>query len=149
LEEQKRLEKLEQAERKFGHLMPKGQNGIPLFPNNNPNYGFRNDGTPKERGFLGVLKRPDGRISTEISIGVNFDGKEMEIPALVPTLSKDEIDFLLAGNKVSDAIVDKAIKHAIKRLNQGKSPFFQKDEKIAEIAKKYRKPSNIYAPYFH
>jgi hypothetical protein len=28
LEEQKRLEKLEQAERKFGHLIPKGQNGF-------------------------------------------------------------------------------------------------------------------------
>jgi len=91
-------------------------------------WGLRTDGTPKGPGFLGTLKRPDGHISTELSIGVGIDGKEIEIPSLVPTLTKDEINYLLKGNKPTKRIVDKAIKHAMKRINDGKSPFAQRGE---------------------
>ena len=69
------------------------------------------------------MKRPDGKVSTEISIGVNINGKETEIPTLVPTLTKDEIDYLLKGGKPTKEIVDKAVKHAKKRMSQGLSPF--------------------------
>ena len=72
-------------------------------------YGNRVDGTPKGPGFLGTLKRPDGKISTELSIGVEFDGKERLIPALVPTLTKTEIDYLLEGNNPSKTIINKSI----------------------------------------
>lgn len=87
------------------------------------NYGVRADGTPKGSGFLGELKRPDGGVSTELSIGVEFDGKEREIPALVPTLTKGEIDHLLSGGEPTEAIVDKAVAHAKGRLKAGKSVF--------------------------
>ena len=49
-------------------------------------YGKRTDGTKKGPGYFGELKRPDGSVSTEISVGVGFDDGEHEIPTLVPTL---------------------------------------------------------------
>ncbi len=88
----------------------------------------RVDGTNKGLGFLGPLKRPDGKISTELSIGVEFNGRETEIPSLVPTLTKGEIEHLLGGGKPTDGIVDKAVAHAKKRFKEGKSPFAQKGE---------------------
>lgn len=89
------------------------------------NYGVRADGTAKGPGFLGELKRPDGSVSTELSVGVNIDGKEIEIPTLVPTLTKPEIASLLAGEKPSDAIMKKAIDHAKQRMADGKSVFME------------------------
>ena len=94
-------------------------------------YGFRKDGTPKGIGFLGELKRPDGKVSTEFSIGVNFDGKETEIPSLVPTLTKEEINYLLnlkKGTKIPRNIIDKAVSHARDRISRGLSPFYVEGE---------------------
>lgn len=82
----------------------------------------------KGKGFLGTLRRPDGKVSTELSVGVNIDGKEMEIPTLVPTLDKKEIDYLLGGNKPTEEIIKKAVEHARKRIAEGKSPFYNEDE---------------------
>ena len=93
-----------------------------------PPAGARPDGTAKGSGWLGVLQRPDGRVSTEISVGVNIDGKETLIPTMVPTLTKQEVDWLLT-NDVSDPrsipqpIIDKAVAHAKKQIAAGKSPF--------------------------
>jgi hypothetical protein len=39
-------------------------------------YGNRPDGSAKGGGYFGELKRPDGGVSTEISVGVGIDGKE-------------------------------------------------------------------------
>lgn len=83
----------------------------------------REDGSTKGTGFLGVLKRPDGGVSTEISVGVNINGKEMEIPTLVPTLTKQEVDYLLSGGRPTDAIVQKAAEFAKGRIAEGKSVF--------------------------
>lgn len=94
-------------------------------------FGLRADGTEKGTGFLGVLKRPDGDVSTEISIGIDFGQGEMEIPLLVPTLSQDEIDELLEGSKPSESIVDKAVAHARSRLGEGLSPFAQPGEGVS------------------
>ena len=91
-------------------------------------YGLRADGTPKGPGFFGSLNRPDGKVSTELSIGVSFNGKETEIPLLVPTLTTDETDHLLSGKKHTKAMVDKAVAHAKERMKQGKSPFAEKGE---------------------
>jgi len=94
-----------------------------------PDYGSRINGTPKGPGYLGELQRPGGGFSTELSIGVNLDGKETLIPALVPTLDKSEIDYLLNGGKPTKAIIDKAVKHAIERQKKGLNPFKEWDEK--------------------
>ena len=86
-------------------------------------YGYREDGTVKGKGFLGEIKNDDGTISTELSIDVEIDGKEILIPLLVPTLTKAEIDHLKSGKKFTDAMVKKAVAHAKKRIAAGKSPF--------------------------
>lgn len=91
--------------------------------------GLRADGTAKGDGFLGRLKRPDGKVSTEISIGVNIDGKETQIPTLVPTLSQEEVATLLTikeGESIPEAIIEKAVAHARQRMSEGKSVFAEK-----------------------
>jgi hypothetical protein len=94
-------------------------------------FGKRVDGTPKGTGWLGVLKRPDGGVSSEISVGIDIDGNEVQIPLLVPTLEQDEINFLLSqpnnqldkGHPFMKNIMMKAYKHAIGRMQQKQSPF--------------------------
>ena len=94
-------------------------------------YGKRADGTAKGSGFFGELKRPDGTVSTEISVGVNLGGKEREIPLMVPTLNKAELSYLLNNDPQSpqflknmpDSIFDKAVSHAGARLSANQSPF--------------------------
>jgi hypothetical protein len=88
-----------------------------------PNYGLREDGTPKGKGWLGELKRPDGKVSTELSLGFDFGGKHVLAPALVPTLTQDEVTYLLNGGKPTPEIVNKAAEHAKMRMQQGLSPF--------------------------
>ena len=94
----------------------------------------------KGLGYFGKLPNKMGGYSTELSIGVNINGKEAEIPSLVPTLTKEEKDYLLSGNKPTKVIVDKAVKWAKFRINKGKSPFAQEGEQ------KYGKPFNMIIP---
>ena len=104
------------------------------------NYGLRTDGTPKGSGWLGELKRPDGRVSTEMSIGVNIDGKDSLIPTLVPTLDKTEIDYLLKTPEdkidwqsgMGKTIVQKAVAFAEPKIKEGESPF-KETEKQKDI----------------
>lgn len=101
-------------------------------------YGTRADGSEKGQGYFGELKRPDGDISTEISIGVGIGGKEVEIPLIVPTLTKKELNALLStdpGSKdfmdrIPQTIIEKAYDHAVMRMNEGKSPFAGPDETV-------------------
>lgn len=92
------------------------------------NFGLREDGTAKQNGFLGVLNRPDGSVSSELSIGVNMDGKEVSIPSMVPTLSSQELQYLLNGGSPTASIIQKAVEHAKGRMAQGKSPFADNSE---------------------
>lgn len=97
----------------------------------------RADGSQKGDGFLGVLTRPDGSVSSEISIGVNLDGKEVEIPTLVPTLTPQEVDALLkldvSKGKVPDAIIGKAVAYARQRASAGKPYFAAAGEQNAQL----------------
>lgn len=90
-------------------------------------YGKRVDGTEKGSGWLGELKMKDGsgRVATEISVGVELDGKNVEIPAIVPTLDAKELDYLLKGGdpRKSGTIMDKAVSHAKAKMASGQSPF--------------------------
>lgn len=94
-------------------------------------FGARADGQPKGTGFLGALKRPDGSVSTEMSVGVNLDGREMEIPTLVPTLNRAEVETLLNlpdGEPIPEPIMQKATEFARSRMEQGKPVFAQPGE---------------------
>lgn len=112
--------------------------------------GRRPDGSPKGMGFLGALPGKDGKVSTELSIRVEINGKEMEAPLLVPTLNKREIDDVLAGRKLDAAIFQKAIDHARTRIAEGKSPFADVNEgaaPLAEMVQKYGNPAQALAAY--
>jgi hypothetical protein len=98
-----------------------------LMPAQNDPSMYRADGSRKGAGFLGPLKFKDGRTSTELSIGANFDGAQREIPSLVPTLSQDEINHLLGGGAPTPSIVQKAVDHARMRMQQG-LPVFKGDK---------------------
>jgi hypothetical protein len=105
---------------------------------------IREDGTQKGKGFLGELATPSGKKATEISIGVRIDGKETLIPTLVPTLTQEEIDYLVQGGKVTKPIVQKAVAHARQRMAEGKSPFAGPGEQVNEsIEKKTAPPALI------
>lgn len=93
-------------------------------------WGLRNDGTEKGDGYFGPLQMSDGSgsVATELGVGVNIDGREVEIPVLVPTLSQAEKDHLLSGKEPTREIVRKAADHARERISSGKSPFAQPGE---------------------
>ncbi len=92
-------------------------------------YGMRHGGAGKKyTGWKGPLKDVDGNTVTELSIGVNIDGKEIEIPLIVPSLSEKETTRLLSKKKPTDAIVKKAYEHAITRMKLGKSPFKEPED---------------------
>ncbi len=99
--------------------------------------GLRPDGTEKGMGYLGAIRRPDGDVSTEISIGVELDGKEMEIPTLVPTLTKEEVSRLISmdheSDKIPDQIIEKAVAHARARIKAGKPVFATPEESPTPI----------------
>lgn len=101
----------------------------------------RGDGSQKGDGWLGVRKRPDGGVSTEISAGVTIDGKEVEVPLLVPGLTKQEMDYLMRNNPDTEqnpqffkamppSILEKAAEFAKKRLKEGKSPFRGEEDEM-------------------
>lgn len=92
----------------------------------------RADGSKKGRGFLGLLKTPDGKVASEYSVGVEINGKQMDVPSLVPTLTRKEVEQTLKasseGKFPPDSVIEKATAHARKRLAEGKSVFAGKDE---------------------
>jgi hypothetical protein len=97
-----------------------------------PQYGLREDGTPKGNGWLGPLKHSSGGVASEISIGVGINGKETLIPSIVPTLDKGQVDYLLNTHPSKlheqdpvmwNGIVNKATDHAKKRVSNKLSPF--------------------------
>ena len=99
-------------------------------------YGMRPDKTAKGSGYFGKIKRPDGNVMTEISIGVGLNGKETLIPLIVPTLNKSELNYLMRNNpdsemfmeKMPKSIMDKAVDHAVMRMKENKSPFASPEE---------------------
>ena len=99
--------------------------------------GQRPDGTEKGLGYYGAIKNADGSISTEVSVEVEIDGKKHSIPMLVPGLSQVEIDAVV---KAAQSVVtgdeaaifqvaqEKAVAHAMQRINAGKNPFAEYGE---------------------
>jgi len=112
--------KLREAAQKFG--LP-----IPL-----KNYGSRPDKTKKGSGYWGELKLPQGGVATEYSVSVgdfvDKNGKPIEFPTLVPTLTQEELDLMVNkiipnNEKVPKPILQKALAFARQRVADGKSPF--------------------------
>ena len=93
---------------------------------------LRVDGSEKSpRGFLGPIKNNvTGGIMTEVSVDLDIGGQRIQVPTLVPTLTKKEIEILsnmkLEGNakNIPRSIIDKAAAHAKERIAQNKNPFY-------------------------
>ena len=89
----------------------------------------REDGTAKNStGFLGPVKRDDGSVMTEFSVGVEINGKETLIPSMVPTLTDEEVETLRTlpeGENIPKQILIKASDHAKQRMQAGFSPFYE------------------------
>lgn len=96
-------------------------------------YGNRPDGTKKGNGYFGKLKMQDGSndVATELTIGVNLDGKETNIPALVPSLSSEQKEYLLKGGdpRKREDIIKAAVEHAKDRIKNGLSPYADSESK--------------------
>jgi hypothetical protein len=97
---------------------------------------YRKTGEPKSQsGWLGPIKNNvTGGTMTELSIGVEINNQEFEIPSLVPTLNKKEIEHLANRNPegglqrsipIEESIIQKATDHAIPFLQKGQTPFFR------------------------
>jgi GH24 family phage-related lysozyme (muramidase) len=93
---------------------------------------LRIDGTKKSmRGYLGPIENSRGQIMTELSIGVEMDGKEILIPTLVPTLNDQDIQVLqnLSDDApIPESIIKKAVVHAQERMKENKDAFYQDGE---------------------
>tara|TARA_R110002020_G_scaffold83239_2_gene206265 strand:+ start:4359 stop:4748 length:390 start_codon:yes stop_codon:yes gene_type:complete len=111
---------------------------------------YRSDGAQKSaRGFIGPVKNLiSGGTMTEFSTDMNYGGRKIDIPTMVPTLSREEIAYMQrmepgAGWDMSDpmvlTIIDKARAHAIKRMSDGMSPFYQDGEEneATELPEEY------------
>jgi hypothetical protein len=107
---------------------------------------LRSDGTPKGSGYLGPIARPDGSISTELSMGTSdVDGQERDIPLMVPTLSEDEIRYLISApaddweHPTMQSITAKAIDFARGRQAKGQPFFAQSGEQDFSVAPSLRR----------
>jgi len=98
-------------------------------------WDLRPDGSKKGLGFLGPLPVPGkpGQVASEYSIGTSdVNGKEMDIPTLVPTLTPAEVTATLKAAANSEqpprAVIAKAVAFAKQRLAAGKSVYAQDGE---------------------
>jgi hypothetical protein len=94
------------------------------------NYGLRPDKTQKGMGYFGEIPMNDKskKIMGELSTTVTVDGEEIQLPLIVPSLDRSEIDHLASGKPATKTIIDKAVKHALERKSEGKSPYATLEE---------------------
>lgn len=114
-------------------------------------YGARPDGTLKGSGYFGELKLPNGKVATEYSMqsdAVKVDGKRIDFPTLVPTLSQNQFnqmvnDIIPNEKPVPDDIAQKAVDFAKFRLSQGKNVFAQDGEAQSPMTTPIEKSSKL------
>ena len=98
----------------------------------NPATGKMN-GDQKQAGWRGILSDGKGGVMTEVSTGVKIDGKEVEIPLIVPESTKEDLQRIakIANGELTqipDDLLEKALTFAKKRLAEGKSAFYNGDK---------------------
>lgn len=92
-------------------------------------YGIRHSGqAAKGNGYYGMLPRPDGNRSSELSAEDTINGRNVEFPLINPALQVRQLKHLLNGGEPTDDIYEIARRYAASRLAQGKSPFIQNGE---------------------
>jgi hypothetical protein len=97
-------------------------------------YGNRRDGTQKGSGYFGPITTPKGDTMTEFSISLTGDdGKDFDIPLLVPGLDQEEYQHLISGNGPTDSIVKKAIDHYRFRQKRGLPAYWTPVENVQSL----------------
>jgi len=94
-------------------------------------YGMRNletgqdisQGTVKGKGYFREVPMDQGGAMTEFSSAYGQDGNLVSNPLIVPTLTKQELDWLKAGLDPTPQIIKKAQDYAQKRMGAGQSTF--------------------------
>lgn len=100
------------AGKKAGGAIKKAEGG--LAP-----YGIRHSGEGvKGRGYFGLMAGSEGTV-TELSA----EDDSGEFPLVVPTLTAEELDRLLAGKEPTPEMLEKASSWAATRRKRGESPF--------------------------
>lgn len=106
-----------------------------MYPFMKRQSNMRPDGSKKGKGWLGEqpIRFPDGStgVATEYSTqsdAVTMNGKRVDFPTLVPTLTAAERKMMLEDIIPNDkpppeSVMQKAIEHARKRIAAGQSPF--------------------------
>ena len=77
----------------------------------------------KGRGYMGAIPTSEGVPMTELSSSFELDGKVIQHPLIVPTLTAQEIQLLQMGAEPTPEIYNKAQQFALSRIKQGLSPF--------------------------
>lgn len=105
--------------------------GDPSDPNSRFNWNTRPDGTTKGLGYQGVQTTADGRPMSENSVGLPINGREMDIPSIVPGTTPAQMAAMRANPGVAlgrdamgQGIRDTAAASAKGRMAQGKDPFY-------------------------
>ena len=135
-----------------------GMDDIDIFeaeaPRRSPD-AYRRDGSLKSQtGFLGpIINKHSGKPMTELSIGVEIRGQEVEIPSMVPTLTEEERILLqnlrIGVDPVPKSIVAKAKRHALERIKAGLSPFLPAEPQKMDVGgsvgqmNRRQKPKNV------
>lgn len=110
---------------------------------------LRADGSTKSaQGYLGAFPDKYGKMMTEQTIGVEIDGKEVQMPAIVPTTTPDEIELLGSGNvnwqsPRGQLIQDKAVANYRDRMSKGLNPYYQDGEGDVPPVQEVPKPAKF------
>ena len=96
------------------------------------------DGDQKNAGWRGVLSDGKGGVMTEVSVGTEINGKEVQIPLIVPESTKEDLKRIAAIangelTEIPDDLLDKAIAFAQKRIASGKSAFYNGDKEDEQL----------------
>lgn len=96
-------------------------------------WGTRQNGDPKNAGWRGILYDGEGGVMTEVSIGVQIDNQEVQIPLIVPATTNEQLDTIakIATDETVEVPIqlkNKALEWALERITENKSPFYNGDE---------------------
>ena len=91
------------------------------------------DVQPKGLGYFGKIPTPSGKPMTEFSTAFDIDGKLVQAPLVVPTLTSEELQTLSSQSDIPDSVYEKARQHAVQRIKQGKDPFASGNDLRADI----------------
>lgn len=97
-------------------------------------YGRREDNTPKEQGFLGEIRMPNGRdVQSEYSVGApqsmglfapRVPSWDLYRPSITPGIHPADLNYIQQTGIVPNDVLSTSMLNAKKRIGMGMSPFW-------------------------